>query len=146
VYQCCEVISGQAADDSGSDDGLWKAAQQDSCGRKGQLAAGKQRLGQATMRIGPRLVAKEAVQQRTYGDHDFHPRFCRVAAQAEELAVLFNNRLSKGGLPGVEVHFLQCAIFLVGSRTRVGWAAQYPQRELELRPAMVGMRWRVNIC
>ncbi len=67
--------------------------------------------GTSAHRFGPRLVGKEALSRREQSNPEFHIRFCRMAAQAEQLAILFNNRL-KGG-PEAQVHFSQCAVFEV---------------------------------
>ncbi|GAX72732.1 hypothetical protein CEUSTIGMA_g188.t1 [Chlamydomonas eustigma] len=79
---------------------------------------------------GPRLVAKESKLIRTKKVLEHYERFCRTAAQAEELALLFNNRL-KGG-PEVQVHFLQSTLYQVkDSRYPSGLATFCTEQELD---------------
>ena len=53
--------------------------------------------------VGNKLIAKESLHEE-YQGHEFHKRFCRMQAEAEELAVNFNKRLC--GPPEWQVDFV----------------------------------------
>ncbi len=68
--------------------------------------------------VGPRLVAKQTAYEELLDAADFHTAFCRVQAEAQELATLFNRRVQ--GPPSWCVGFLDCLVYHVRDRRYPG--------------------------
>jgi len=68
-------------------------------------------IGDNAKVVGERLVAKETLYEQEMMSPDFHNRFAKQQAEAEEMAALFNARVS--GRPEECIHFVSCSVYHV---------------------------------
>lgn len=65
------------------------------------------------MPLGPMLVAKQTLFEELMRAADFHVAFCRVQAEAQALAALFNRRCGPAAPRAWAVSFLDCVVYHV---------------------------------